>query len=62
MTTPPFELAGAQVPVGSRGAIACYRRLGFHEVGVLRSYQRLANGSWADGLLMELLAGDPCSL
>lgn len=48
--------------VGNRGAIACYRQLGFREVGVMRSYQLLADGSWADGLLMELLAGDPRSL
>lgn len=40
----------------NRGAIECYRRVGFREVGVMRSYERRADGSWADGLLMELLA------
>ena len=39
------------------GAIECYRQVGFREVGVMRSYQQLADGTWADGLLMELLAG-----
>ena len=48
--------------VGNSGAIVCYRRLGFRDVGVMRSYQQLADGSWADGLLMELLADDPRSL
>ncbi len=38
-------------------AIECYRQVGFREVGVMRSYQQLADGTWADGLLMELLAG-----
>lgn len=38
-------------------AIAAYRKVGFREVGVLRRYQRLADG-WADGLLMEMLADE----
>jgi aminoglycoside 6'-N-acetyltransferase len=39
-------------------AIACYARLGFRTVGTMRSYERRSNGTWADGLLMELLATD----
>ncbi len=43
--------------LANSGAIACYQQVGFREVGVMHSYQRLADGTWADGLLMELLAG-----
>ena len=39
-------------------AIAAYSKLGFRPVGVLRSYQRMADGHWADGLLMDLLASE----
>jgi aminoglycoside 6'-N-acetyltransferase len=39
-------------------AIACYRKVGFRPVGVMRRYERGADGSWHDGLLMELLAED----
>ncbi|GAA2749349.1 GNAT family protein [Kitasatospora cinereorecta] len=39
-------------------AIACYRRVGFRPVGVLRAYERGADGRWHDGLLMDLLAAD----
>lgn len=38
-------------------AIAAYEAVGFKRVGVLRQYQRL-DGSWRDGLLMDLLASD----
>lgn len=44
--------------VANGGAVECYRRVGFREVGIMRSYERCADGSWADGLLMELLAAD----
>jgi aminoglycoside 6'-N-acetyltransferase len=37
-------------------AIAAYERVGFQAVGRLRQYQRMADGTWADALLMELLA------
>lgn len=37
-------------------AIAAYAKVGFRPVGVLRRYQRLAGGIWADALLMDLLA------
>jgi aminoglycoside 6'-N-acetyltransferase len=39
-------------------AIACYRKVGFRTVGVMRQYERSAGGNWHDGLLMELLAGE----
>lgn len=44
--------------VTNTGAIECYRRVGFRDVGVMRSYERRSDGTWADGLLMELLAAD----
>jgi aminoglycoside 6'-N-acetyltransferase len=37
-------------------AIRVYERLGFKRVGVMRRYERGADGSWHDGLLMDLLA------
>jgi aminoglycoside 6'-N-acetyltransferase len=37
-------------------AIRCYAKVGFRPVGVLRRYERDADGCWQDGLLMELLA------
>jgi aminoglycoside 6'-N-acetyltransferase len=37
-------------------AIAAYRKVGFRNVGRLRQYQLMGDGTWADGLLMELLA------
>ncbi|MDT0308665.1 GNAT family protein [Streptomyces sp. DSM 44917] len=37
-------------------AIRCYTKAGFRPVGVMRSYERGPDGSWHDGLLMDLLA------
>lgn len=37
-------------------AIRCYGRVGFRPVGVMRRYERGPDGSWHDGLLMDLLA------
>lgn len=37
-------------------AIACYRKVGFRPVGVMRRYERGPDGEWHDGLLMDLLA------
>jgi aminoglycoside 6'-N-acetyltransferase len=37
-------------------AIRSYRRVGFRPVGVMRRYERGADGTWHDGLLMDLLA------
>jgi aminoglycoside 6'-N-acetyltransferase len=40
-------------------AIRAYEKAGFRCVGVMRDYERDADGDgWHDGLLMELLAGD----
>ena len=37
-------------------AIKAYERVGFRPVGVMRKYERGLDGSWHDGLLMDLLA------
>ena len=37
-------------------AIRAYERVGFRRVGVMRDYERGADGSWHDGMLMDLLA------
>lgn len=42
--------------LANEAAIRAYRKVGFRDVGVLRRYQLMADGSWADGLLMEMLA------
>jgi len=39
-------------------AIAAYKKLGFLPVGILRQYERAADGTWHDGLLMDLLADE----
>jgi aminoglycoside 6'-N-acetyltransferase len=39
-------------------AIACYRKVGFRPVGVMRRYERGPDGDWHDGLLMDLLADE----
>jgi len=39
-------------------AIAAYAKVGFRPVGRLRQYQRMGDGTWADALLMEMLAGE----
>ena len=39
-------------------AIRAYTRVGFRPVGVLRAYERNADGTWHDNLLMDLLAGE----
>jgi aminoglycoside 6'-N-acetyltransferase len=36
-------------------AIASYRRVGFRPVGVMRRYERGRDGTWHDGLLLDLL-------
>jgi aminoglycoside 6'-N-acetyltransferase len=37
-------------------AIRAYEKVGFRRVGVMRRYERGADGTWHDGLLMDLLA------
>ncbi len=39
-------------------AIRAYQKVGFRPVGRLRKYQRYPEGTWHDGLLMELLADE----
>jgi len=39
-------------------AIACYAAVGFRPVGVMRQYERGPDGSFHDGLLMDLLAAE----
>jgi aminoglycoside 6'-N-acetyltransferase len=39
-------------------AVHVYEKLGFRRVGVLRRYERVEDGVWRDGLLMELVADD----
>ena len=42
----------------NHAAIRAYERVGFTRVGVMRSYEQGPDGTWHDGLLMELLAGE----
>jgi aminoglycoside 6'-N-acetyltransferase len=37
-------------------AIRAYAKVGFKPVGILRDYERGRDGTWHDGLLMDLLA------
>ena len=39
-------------------AIRCYEKVGFRRVGVMRQYERGPDGTWHDGLLLDLLAGE----
>lgn len=39
-------------------AIRAYAAIGFRPVGVLRQHERAPDGSWRDGLLMDLLADE----
>lgn len=36
-------------------AIRCYTKVGFRPVGIMRRYERGPDGTWHDGLLMDLL-------
>lgn len=36
-------------------AIRAYEKVGFREVGIMRRYERGPDGSWHDGLLMDML-------
>jgi len=42
--------------VDNAAAIRCYTKVGFRPVGILRRYERGPDGTWHDGLLMDLLA------
>jgi aminoglycoside 6'-N-acetyltransferase len=39
-------------------AIRAYERVGFRRVGIMRKYELGPDGSWHDGLLMDMLAED----
>ncbi len=39
-------------------AIHVYAKVGFKPVGVMREYERQADGTWQDGLLMDLIASE----
>jgi aminoglycoside 6'-N-acetyltransferase len=39
-------------------AIAAYAKVGFQPVGVMRQYERGADGTFHDGLLMDMLVGE----
>ncbi|MBB1158889.1 GNAT family N-acetyltransferase [Amycolatopsis dendrobii] len=39
-------------------AIHVYEKLGFRRVGILRDYEQGLDGTWHDGLLMDLLEGE----
>jgi RimJ/RimL family protein N-acetyltransferase len=42
----------------NEAAIRCYTSVGFRPVGLMRQYERGPDGSWHDGLLMDLLADE----
>jgi aminoglycoside 6'-N-acetyltransferase len=44
--------------VANERAIRVYRRVGFRPVGVMRAYERGRDGTWHDGLLLDLLDGE----
>lgn len=44
--------------VANRNAIRAYEKVGFREVGVMRNYERGSDGTWHDGLLMDVLADE----
>ena len=39
-------------------AIRSYERIGFQRVGVMRRYERGTDGTWHDGMLLDLLPED----
>jgi aminoglycoside 6'-N-acetyltransferase len=45
-----------QSGAATRAAIRCYVAVGFRRVGLMRKYERGRDGTWHDGLLMDLLA------
>jgi aminoglycoside 6'-N-acetyltransferase len=42
----------------NRAAIRAYEKVGFRSVGAMRAYERGPDGTWHDGLLMDLLADE----
>jgi aminoglycoside 6'-N-acetyltransferase len=45
-------------PVANERAISVYTSVGFRPVGVMRRYERRADGTWGDNMLLDLLADD----
>lgn len=39
-------------------AIKAYERVGFKPIGLMRQYERGTDGTWHDGLLMDMLASE----
>jgi aminoglycoside 6'-N-acetyltransferase len=39
-------------------AIRAYAKVGFRPVGILRDYERAPDGTWRDGMLMDLLVSE----
>jgi aminoglycoside 6'-N-acetyltransferase len=44
--------------VDNERAIRAYEKVGFHRVGVMRSYEKGPDGEWHDSLLMDMLVHD----
>jgi len=44
--------------VGNERAIRAYEKIGFRRVGIMRGYERGADGTWHDSLLLDLLRGE----
>ena len=44
--------------VHNERAIGVFTSLGFRTVGTLRQYERHADGTWGDNMLLELIAGE----
>jgi aminoglycoside 6'-N-acetyltransferase len=44
--------------VANERAVRCYEKVGFKPVGVMRRYTQRADGTWHDGLLMDVLADE----
>ncbi len=55
-TTLDFHRLVIDPAADNAAAIRCYAKVGFRPVGVMRAYERGADGVWHDGLLMDLLA------
>ncbi|GAA1148682.1 aminoglycoside 6'-N-acetyltransferase [Kitasatospora gansuensis] len=57
-TTLGFHRLVIDPAADNAAAIRCYAKVGFRPVGVMRAYERGADGSWHDSLLMDLLAAE----
>ena len=42
----------------NEAAIACYTKVGFRPVGILRQSERDNDGTWHDALMMDMLAAE----